>query len=64
MIVEVTYETSPSATALQWLTPEQTAGKRAPYLFSQCQVGVALSCWSNSLQTSSSTRFTTNPPQG
>lgn len=38
MIVEVTYETSPSATALQWLTPEQTAGKREPYLFSQCQV--------------------------
>lgn len=38
VIVEVTYETSPSATALQWLTPEQTAGKKQPYLFSQCQV--------------------------
>lgn len=37
VIVEVTYETSPSATALQWLTPEQTAGKKYPYLFSQCQ---------------------------
>ncbi|TNM91453.1 hypothetical protein fugu_019833 [Takifugu bimaculatus] len=37
VIVEVTYETSPSATALQWLTPEQTAGKKQPYLFSQCQ---------------------------
>ncbi|CAN9508361.1 unnamed protein product [Ophioblennius macclurei] len=36
-IVEVTYETSPSATALQWLTPQQTAGKNHPYLFSQCQ---------------------------
>ncbi len=38
VIVEVTYETSPSASALQWLTPEQTAGKKQPYLFSQCQV--------------------------
>ncbi|KAI9999616.1 hypothetical protein NQD34_018343 [Periophthalmus magnuspinnatus] len=40
VIVEVKYETSPSATALQWLTPEQTAGKKYPYLFSQCQVSV------------------------
>ncbi len=38
MIVEIEYETSPSATALQWLTPKQTAGKKHPYLFSQCQV--------------------------
>ncbi|KAG9339983.1 hypothetical protein JZ751_022299 [Albula glossodonta] len=37
VIVEVTYETSPKATALQWLSPEQTAGKKQPYLFSQCQ---------------------------
>ncbi|XP_060927955.1 leukotriene A-4 hydrolase isoform X1 [Limanda limanda] len=37
VIVEVTYETSPSAMALQWLAPEQTAGKKHPYLFSQCQ---------------------------
>nr|XP_020450944.1 leukotriene A-4 hydrolase [Monopterus albus] len=37
VIVEVTYETSPSSSALQWLKPEQTAGKNQPYLFSQCQ---------------------------
>ncbi|XP_061187938.1 leukotriene A-4 hydrolase-like isoform X2 [Saccostrea echinata] len=35
--VRVYYETSPQCTALQWLRPEQTAGKRQPYLFSQCQ---------------------------
>lgn len=36
-IVEVFYETSPAASALQWLTAEQTLGKQYPYLFSQCQ---------------------------
>lgn len=35
--VTVTYETSPSAVGLQWLSPEQTEGKRRPFLFSQCQ---------------------------
>ncbi|KAF2351754.1 Peptidase M1 leukotriene A4 hydrolase/aminopeptidase C-terminal [Trinorchestia longiramus] len=35
--VTVHYETSPASTALQWLTPEQTADKVAPYVFSQCQ---------------------------
>lgn len=35
--VIVEYETSPDAAALQWLTPEQTAGGQHPYLFSQGQ---------------------------
>ena len=35
--VKITYETSPDARALQWLTPEQTAGKKHPYLFTQSQ---------------------------
>lgn len=33
----VSYLTSPDAMALQWLAPEQTEGKQAPFLFSQCQ---------------------------
>ena len=33
--IVVNYTTSPDAAALQWLDPEQTAGKRHPYLFSQ-----------------------------
>lgn len=35
--VTLAYETSPSAAGLQWLSPEQTEGKRLPFLFSQCQ---------------------------
>ncbi|KAK6176549.1 hypothetical protein SNE40_014812 [Patella caerulea] len=33
----INYETSPKCTALQWLTAQQTAGKKYPYLFSQCE---------------------------
>lgn len=33
--VRVTYATSPKAAALQWLDPQQTAGKKAPYLYTQ-----------------------------
>ncbi|MDB4935226.1 MAG: Aminopeptidase [Labilithrix sp.] len=35
--VAIRYRTSPEASALQWLTPKQTLGKKQPYLFSQCQ---------------------------
>ncbi|CAB3406854.1 unnamed protein product [Caenorhabditis bovis] len=35
--VLIQYGTSPDATALQWMKKEQTADKKAPYLFSQCQ---------------------------
>ena len=35
--VRVSYATSPSAIALQWLSPQQTAGKSAPFLYTQGQ---------------------------
>lgn len=38
--ISINYKTDPEATALQWLTPEQTAGGKHPYLFSQCQVSL------------------------
>ena len=33
--IVIHYRTTPGAVALQWLAPEQTAGKRHPYLFTQ-----------------------------
>lgn len=35
--IRIAYSTSPDAKALQWLSPEQTSGKKQPYLFSQGQ---------------------------
>jgi len=35
--VSIRYETSPKATAAQWLPPSQTLGKKHPYMFTQCQ---------------------------
>jgi leukotriene-A4 hydrolase len=35
--IVIDYSTRPNAAALQWLAPEQTAGKKQPYLFSQGQ---------------------------
>jgi len=36
-LVHIDYETTPGASALQWLAPRQTAGQRHPFLYSQGQ---------------------------
>lgn len=35
--IKIQYQTMPQASGLQWLGPEKTSGKNAPYLFSQSQ---------------------------
>ncbi|HZX73610.1 MAG TPA: aminopeptidase, partial [Cyclobacteriaceae bacterium] len=41
--ISIYYTTSPDAEALQWLSPQQTAGKKFPFLFTQSEAILARS---------------------
>jgi len=41
--LRVHYHTNEQTTALSWLTPEQTAGGKLPYLFTQCETILQIS---------------------
>jgi len=56
--IDIAFETSPKASALGWLEPQQTEGGEHPFLLSQCQAIHARSMFP--CQDSPSVRFTYN----
>lgn len=57
-LIHIYYTTGKDASALQWLNPQQTAGKKKPYLFTQSQ-SIAARSWVP-CQDSPGIRFTYN----